>query len=69
MPRRTGTGRTIDSGRERGVGPDVPLNARDERRLAILKMAEESGERSINAISEHVRQSVREVLGSAGSGK
>ena len=45
-----------------GIGPGMPLNAQQEKDMAILKEAERAGKRSMNAAGKRIRRGIREAL-------
>ena len=62
MPRRVRKARVTEAASGSRKGPEIPLNSPDEKSMIILRMAERSGERSMEVVSKRIQRGIRAAL-------
>ena len=59
---RTRRSKSVETANGPRMGSGIPLNAQQEKNMAILKEAERSGRRSMAAAGKRIRRGIREAL-------
>ena len=62
MTQRTRRPKKTRGSSRSGLGPDIPLNAQQEMSKAIMREAERSGKRSLEAAGKRIEQGIRTAL-------